>query len=163
MNVDHVFETLNGHGVTYLVIGGVNFLLRHAPVLTFDMAVWIEDTPENLDRCEKALGQLQAEWGTSDEDWGPVANRPRGWLRAQAVFCLNSPYGAIDVFRSVRGLRSWADCRARAAEGQTAAGIPFWGLSDEDMLKCQTALPESEQNRERVRILTESLRRATRG
>ena len=161
MNVDRVFQTLNRHEVAYLVIGGMNFLLRHAPLLTYDIDVWIDDAPENLDRCEKALAELQAEWGPTEQDWGPVAERSPGWLRGQTVFCLNSPFGAIDVFRSVPGVGSWAASRARGVGGQTAAGVAFWGLSDEDMLKCQTALPESERDPERMRILTEALRRAT--
>ena len=33
MNVDHILKTLNAHEVAYLLIGGMNFLLRHAPVL----------------------------------------------------------------------------------------------------------------------------------
>jgi len=147
--------------VAYLVIGGMNFLLRHAPLLTYDIDVWIDDAPENLDRCEKALAELQAEWGPTEQDWGPVAERSPGWLRGQTVFCLNSPFGAIDVFRSVPGVGSWAASRARGVGGQTAAGVAFWGLSDEDMLNCQTALPESERDQERIRILTEALRRAT--
>jgi hypothetical protein len=161
MNVDRVFQTLNRHEVAYLVIGGMNFLLRHAPLLTYDIDVWIEDSPENLRRCEDALAELQAEWGPTQQDWGPVQHRAPGWLGRQGVFCLTSPYGAIDVFRSVGGLESWAACRARSARGETAAGVAFRGLSDEDMLKSQMALPESERDQQRIRILTEALRRAT--
>ena len=101
MNVDHILETLNGHQVAYILIGGMNFLLRHTPVLTYDVDLWIDDTPENLDRCEKALGELQAEWGATDNDWGPVSSKTPGWLGSQAVFCLTSPHGAVDIFRLV--------------------------------------------------------------
>lgn len=157
VNVDHILKTLNSHEVAYLLIGGMNFLLRHAPVLTYDVDVWIEDTPENLQRCEKALGELQAEWGASDHDWAPVADKPAGWLGSQPLFCLTSPYGSIDVFRSVRGLGSWAASRANAQVGETADGVPFVGLSDADMLECQMALPEAERNHERIRALKKAL------
>ena len=43
-NIDHILATLGRHQVDYLLIGGVNFLLRHAPVLTYDVDVWIEGT-----------------------------------------------------------------------------------------------------------------------
>ena len=46
---------------------------------------------------------------------------------------------------------------------RTGGGEGFWGLSDEDMIRCQSALPEPERDEERVRILTEGLRRATDG
>jgi hypothetical protein len=34
MNVDHVLRTFADCGVEYLLIGGMNFLLRREPVLT---------------------------------------------------------------------------------------------------------------------------------
>ena len=157
MNVDQILETMNEHGVRYFLIGGMNFLLRHAPVLTYDVDLWIDDTQENRDRCEKALATLQAEWGASEEDWGPVAERPPGWLARQGVFCLTSPHGAIDIFRSVRGLGPWRETRQTAQPGTTAAGTLYLGLSDEDMLKCQMALPESSRNPDRIRALRDAL------
>lgn len=159
MNVDSILLTFSKHNVASILIGGMNFLLRHAPVLTYDVDLWIEDNPQNLDRCERALADLGAEWGVSEEDWGAVAEKQPGWLRRQSVFCMTSPYGAIDVFRAVRGLESWAACRGRAIEGQTAGGVAYLGLADEDMLACQEALPEGEQNRERIRVLKQSLGR----
>lgn len=54
MNVDHILATFSKHNVASILIGGMNFLLRHAPVLTYDVDLWIEDTPENLDRCARA-------------------------------------------------------------------------------------------------------------
>ncbi len=160
MNVDHILATLGEHEVAFILIGGMNFLLRHAPVLTYDVDLWIEDTPENLDRCERALADLQAEWGASDDDWEPVAEKRSGWLSRQSVFCLTSPYGAIDVFRSVRGLDPWTVCRGRARAEWTASGVGYLGLSDEDMLASQEALAEGERKPDRIRTLRDSLRRA---
>jgi hypothetical protein len=152
-NTDHVLGTLNRHGVDYLLIGGVNFLLRHAPVLTYDLDVWIDDVANNRHRCEAALAELQAEWGVTEDDWGPVKSKQPGWLDCRSVVCLTSPHGAIDVFRSVLGLDSWAVCRSRAEECKTGSNTPFSGLSDTDMLACQLALPEGQRNEERIRYL----------
>jgi len=163
MNVDLILETLNRNQVAYLLIGGMNFLLRHAPVLTYDVDVWIEGTPENLRRCECALGELQAEWGASDDDWGPVADKPAGWLGRQSLFCLTSPHGSIDVFRSVKGLGPWTASHSKAQAGETGGGVQFLGLSDDDMLESQMALPEAERNQDRIRALKKSLPRAEDG
>jgi hypothetical protein len=160
VNVDHILKTLNTHQVAYLLIGGMNFLLRHAPVLTYDVDVWIDDLPENLRRCENALAELQAEWGASDDDWGPVANKTPGWLGRQPLFCLTSPHGPIDVFRAVKGLGPWSESRGRAETGTTGGGVAFVALSDADMLQCQMALPEGEQNGQRVEALRRALERA---
>jgi hypothetical protein len=161
MNIDRILETFHRHRVAYLLIGGMNFLLRHEPVLTYDVDLWIDDTRQNRDRCEKALAELGAQWGTSDQDWGPVAQKTSAWIARHSVFCLNSPMGAIDIFRSVHGLSSWADCFARAERGTTGAGTPFLALSDADMLQCQMALPEQERKQERIRVLKQSLTKPT--
>jgi hypothetical protein len=160
MNVDRILDTMNRDEVAYILIGGMNFLLRHAPVLTYDVDLWIEDTPENLHRCETALAELEAQWGESDADWKPVARRNAGWLNRQMVFCLTSPHGSIDIFRSVRGLESWASCRARAVPGSTSAGVSFPALCDQDMLQCQMALPEGQRHAERIRALQQALEHA---
>ena len=158
-SIDHILTTLNRHRVDYLLIGGVNFLFRHEPVLTYDIDLWIEDTPNNRCHCEEALVELQAEWGMSDEDWGPVAAKQSGWLERRPVLCLISPYGAIDIFRSVTGLTSWMTCRRRAVAGKTVAGTEYFGLSDADMLECQLALPPAQRKEARVRHLEEALRK----
>lgn len=159
MNVDHIFDTMNRHSVEYLLIGGFNFLLRHEPVLTFDVDFWIHDTPENRARCEQALAALEASWGADESSWGPVAALPKGWLERQTVFCLVTPHGAVDIFRTVRGLADWTASRARAVSGSTAAGTAYVGLSDEDMLETQEALDKQDRNLGRIGTLRRKLRK----
>ena len=50
MNVENIFGTFNTCQVDFILIGGMNFLLRHAPILTFDVDLWIDDTAENRSR-----------------------------------------------------------------------------------------------------------------
>lgn len=157
MNVDRILGVLNDHQVRYLLIGGMNFLLRHQPVLTYDIDFWIQDTVDNLGRCELALARLRAEWGASDADWGPVARKTAGWLGRQSVYCLTCPDGAIDVFRSVPGLAAWIDSFRRCYHETTASGVPYYGLSDEDMLACQLALSDNERKPGRVAALIRAI------
>ena len=160
MNVDAILHTLNEQQVDYLLIGGMNFLIRHFPELTFDVDIWVRDAADNLARLNRSLAQLHAEWGRTEAEWKPVSSDWR-WLESQAVFCLTTGEGALDVFREVRGLEGrYLECRARGVSTTTAAGVPFVGLSDEDMLACQEALPPSEQKTRRVQVLREAIRRA---
>jgi hypothetical protein len=101
MNVDHILRTLNEERVDYLLIGGMNFLLRHLPELTFDVDIWVRDEAENLERLNRVLQKLEAAWGPTEKDWRPVANDWR-WLQRQGCFCLTTAHGALDVFRDVR-------------------------------------------------------------
>jgi len=41
MDVDHILQTFATHAVDALLIGGMIFLLRHEPVLTYDVDLWI--------------------------------------------------------------------------------------------------------------------------
>ena len=39
MNIDKILHALSDADVDYILIGGVNFLLRHEPELTFDVDI----------------------------------------------------------------------------------------------------------------------------
>lgn len=157
-NLDYILQTLNQRQVQYLLLGGMHFLLRHAPSLTtFDVDIWIEDSDANRTTCEEALAALDAEWGRTDADWGPVAAMPPGWLQMQGLFSLTSPHGAIDIFRSVYGLGDWNSARQSAVSGHTSGGVPYFGLSDADMLQCQLALDPGSQKPSRIAILRQHL------
>ncbi len=160
MNVDAILRSLAKHRVDYLLIGGMNFLLRHRPELTFDVDIWVRDEVGNLEQLNQALRELGAEWGPRESDWKPVPADWR-WLQGQSLFCLTTREGALDVFRDVRGLEGQYDqCRRRAVAAQTATGVPYAGLSDVDMLSCQEALPPGEQKPHRIEVLREAIRRA---
>jgi len=157
VNVDVILTQFNEHQVDYLLIGGMSFLLRHQPVLTFDVDIWIEPSAENLQRCEKALAALHAEWGREERDWGAVADKAQGWLSGQSVFCLNSPHGAIDIFLSVAGLDAWNSAYQRGVSAVTTTGCTYRSISDRDLLQCQLALLPSEQKKDRIEYLTQKL------
>lgn len=157
MNVDEILKALNDEQVDYLLIGGMNFLLRHAPELTFDVDVWVRDDAVNLKRVNRALQSLGAEWGATDKDWRAIADDWR-WLQRQGCFCMTTRHGALDVFRDVRGLEGrYDECRTSAVPSTTSKGVPFMALSDEHMLACQHALPEHERKAKRVEVLTRAV------
>jgi hypothetical protein len=153
MNADTILESFYRHDVDAILIGGMNFLLRHQPVLTFDIDFWVNDTDENLSRVVTALRALGAEWGKSEATWGPL---PGGhdWLRTQNVFCLTTPHGAVDIFRSVEGLDGqYEACKTRSSVERLESGIHYRSLSDQDMLACQLALPENLRRLDRTNYL----------
>jgi hypothetical protein len=157
MNIDVVLQTMANFGVDYLLIGGVNYLLRHEPELTYDIDFWIADTADNRLRTSSALRELKAEWGPTESNWGPVSENP-AWMEKQGVFCLSSPYGAIDIFRQVKGLEgSYESCKARSILSKTPTGVVYYALSDEDMLACQIALPSPLQKVKRIETLRSAI------
>lgn len=137
----------------------MSYFLRHKPQLTFDIDFWVENSEENLSLVEACLTKLEAEWGKDDKDWKKVSMYPKGWIKGQSMFSFSSPYGAIDIFREVRGLNSWQESFAASVEGKTKAGASYRSISDEDLLKCQLALNEKEQKADRIKDLKEILKK----
>ena len=159
MNVDEILHGLNAEEVDYLLIGGMNFLIQHLPELTFDVDVWVRDDETNLLCLNRALRRLGAEWGRHETEWAPVPDDWH-WLQTQTVFCLTTPHGALDIFREVRGLEGrYRESKAKGVLTKTAAGVSFAGLSDEDMLACQDALPPGERKVRRTEVLRETIAR----
>ncbi len=152
-----MIRALNERAVSYLVLGGMHFLFRHEPVLTYDLDVWIEDTPENRARCVTALEDIDATWGESDSSWGPVTSLSGDWLTRQLVFSFLTKSGPLDIFRRVAGLTSWQDSRRDAVEVHLSECVSYYGLSDRDMLACQEALDDRDQKVDRMRVLRRAI------
>lgn len=149
---------LRRHRVRHLLIGGVNYLLQHKPVLTFDVDFWVRNDSGNLARCEKALAAMGASWGTTDREWALVSKRKPGWLSGRTVFCMTSPLGSLDIFLCVKGLDDWDASAARSVWLRTDTGMRCRGICDRDMLACQLALPAPDRKLDRVRDLRSAIR-----
>lgn len=157
MNVDAILKAFGDSNARYLLIGGMNFFLRHEPVSTFDVDLWVEDTQANKARVSQALVNLKAEWGRTESDWKLVAADP-SWMRGQGCFCLTSPFGAIDVFLELEGLQGrFNECYQRAVHAVTLGGTSYMALADIDMIRCQEALPEGLRRIDRIRVLKSKL------
>jgi len=160
MNVDLILSTFNRHEAEYILIGGMNFFLVHQPVTTFDVDLWIEDSTSNHRAVHAALSELEAEvsFSPKGDDWRRVSQLGAAdWLGRAPLFCLLSPHGAIDIFRTVRGIEeSFESCRVCCPIRQTPAGIRFRSLTDELMIRCELALPEKERKLDRLRLLERS-------
>jgi hypothetical protein len=157
LNVDAILRTFSDENVRYLLIGGMNFFLRHRPETTFDVDLWVADDEENLARVNRALKSLGAEWGPTDAEWKSIPPDP-SWLKRQACFCLTTAAGAVDIFREVHGLeQQFEPCFGRAVAEKTASGVQYRGLADVDMLRCQEALAPELRKESRVKTLRAAL------
>jgi hypothetical protein len=145
-----VFSAMNTNRVSYLLVGGLNYFLRHKPVTTQDIDLFIDDTPQNRQHCEDALIELDAEWGRRDEDWGDVSAKPKGWLSGQSVFCLLTQFGPVDIFLSIPGIPCFSEALQRSELFEIDPSSQVRLISTEDLLACQLAIPEVYRKRERI-------------
>jgi hypothetical protein len=156
MNAERILAAFAGQQVDCLLIGGMNFLLRHQPMLTFDVDFWIRDAAANLERVHAALTDLEAQWGATEDAWAPIPRDP-AWLTRQGIFCFTTSEGAVDIFRNVRGLENYEVCKSRSTLLHTQRGTPYHSLADVDMLACQMALPDGARRLDRVAYLEKLL------
>lgn len=93
-----LLRALLGHGVDFLVVGGVAAQLEGAPILTFDLDVLYRKTPENLDRLLTTLRVLKARYR---DPAGRHIEPDRAKLETLRMHLLLTELGPLDVLGSI--------------------------------------------------------------
>jgi predicted nucleotidyltransferase len=125
-------ETLNRHGVEYVMIGGVAALLHGSSRVTFDLDLLARGSLENLDRLADALKALGA---ASDIDSAHLRGFSTRW---------ETDVGRVDVLLSARGLDgkmsiSYGDVAERRVDiVHDGTTIPVVGFND--LIEMKTAV-----------------------
>jgi hypothetical protein len=105
----HILETLEAHGVDYVVVGGVAAVLQGAPVTTFDIDTLVKVDPENSGRLLKALSDLDARFREHDSLRPTAAD-----LAAGGHMLLLTRSGPLDVLGFIGGGKRYEDVAERA-------------------------------------------------
>ncbi len=50
------------HGVRYLIVGGMAVAFHGSPRYTRDMDLWVDPSPENVERANRALAEFGSPW-----------------------------------------------------------------------------------------------------
>jgi hypothetical protein len=112
-----VFRALNGHGVDYLIIGGVAVQAYGHVRTTQDVDVIVAPDAANLERLAAALEQLHARLKGVDAHLLGIDPTNADNLRDGAYFGLSTRAGGLDVWTDaaeLKGARSWHEMRAQA-------------------------------------------------
>lgn len=104
---ERVLAKLLQHGVRFVVIGGVAAALHGSPMLTADVDISYERTPENLDRLADALAELNARLRGIEEDL-PFEPDARA-LRSGSNFTFTTDLGDLDVIGWPDGISSYEE------------------------------------------------------
>lgn len=111
LDAERIFETLNAHGVEYVVVGGVAVQVHGHVRMTNDVDLIPAPTPANLRRLAAALGELDARvLNPGSEDTGIDA---RTLPRAE-LLQLSTRHGDIDVLNEAPGAGPFEALRERA-------------------------------------------------
>ena len=110
---------LNAHDVRYLIVGGYAVAFHGHPRYTKDLDVWIERTPENVQRLLRGL---------DDFGFGSVGLEESDFLEPEQVIQLGYPPLRIDLLTSLVGVEFEACYGDRAVLEVDSVKLPFIGL-----------------------------------
>jgi hypothetical protein len=114
--------------VSFLVVGGYAVIRYTEPRYTKDLDLWIEPTPENADRCFRAL----AAFGAPLAGLGPLDFTQQGY-----VYQMGVPPMRVDVLMSLGGLAFTGAFDRRIVIEFDGLHIPV--LSKEDLIASKLA------------------------
>lgn len=92
-----ILETLNRHGVAYVVIGGFAATAWGSPLPTVDVDVTPERSAENLERLSTALSALEARVRVEGIPEGLAFSHSARSLGAISVLNLITKFGELDI------------------------------------------------------------------
>jgi hypothetical protein len=129
-------RTLDGHGVRFVLIGGLGGRLHGSPTVTNETDVCYERSPRNLERLAAALHDLHAELLGVD---GEVPFRlDAATLAADDHFTFLTDAGNLDVFGSPAGGEGFPSL-ARSAIEMQLGGLSVLVASIDDLIAMKRA------------------------
>lgn len=110
-----VLDTLNRHGVRYVIIGGVAATLHGSPLRTGDTDVCPDVRSDNLDRLAAALRDLHARIRTEGVEGGLPFACDAAFLSRVVMLNLETDAGDVDVSFTPAGTSGYDDLVAHVA------------------------------------------------
>ena len=131
-----VIRLLGGHGVRWVLVGGLAAITHGAPLVTQDVDVCYARDDENLQRLAAALTEVHAELR------GAEPNLPfridAKTLRAGDAFTLTTDIGWLDVLGTPSGTSGFEDL-ARTADAFDLFGQRVLVASVDDLIRMKRA------------------------
>lgn len=126
-----MLATLLGHGVRFVLIGGLAAVVHGSPLPTEDMDITPESSADNLTKLSAALDELDARVRTVGVEGGLQFSHDAASLGAVGIWNLTTSCGDLDLSFVPTGTAGYDDL-VRDAEDKSAYGlvIPVASLAD---------------------------------
>lgn len=132
---------LSGHGVDYVVIGGVAMQAHGHVRTTIDLDIVAAWTPDNMHRLAGALGELDAKLRGVDADLIGLDLGDADTLYRGGNFLMHTRHGDLDVFaieQTAGAPKRYQDLRSRAVAVEIR-GLRLMIAHPEDLIRMKTA------------------------
>lgn len=127
-NATRLFAALEQHHVRYLVVGGFAATIFGVPRFTYDVDIFVENTPENIDALLTALVELGSDMASIVKGMNPTF---------VTIVEFDDLPVKTDVLVNVPGLvwaEAWTNRVPQSYQGQT-----FYTVSRTDLIKAKRA------------------------
>ena len=131
-----IFQLLDRHGVSYVVIGGVAGRLYGSPILTDDLDICYERSKRNREALAKALRDLQA--APRDMDLELPFQLDAATLGLGDSFTFSTDAGKLDCLATPEGTAGYGDLIKKAVQFDVA-GCRIKAVSLEDLMRMKKA------------------------
>ncbi len=155
-----VLATLDRHGVTYVLVGGLAATLHGSPVTTQDADICPERTPENLERLAAAMRELHARIRTEGVADGLPFACDSKFFEMMSLANLVTDAGDVDITFEPSGTQGYVDLRRNAITIEVD-GVAIPTASLEDVIRSKRAA-DRPKDRAALPVLEEVLRQTRR-
>jgi hypothetical protein len=115
-----ILNTLAGHDVDFIVVGGVAAVLQGAPIATFDLDVVHSREPHNINRLLAALTSLDAIYR---ELAGRNIKPSRSYLSSPGHQLLMTRFGPLDLLGVIGSKRDYLKLLPEAGVVEISPGL----------------------------------------
>lgn len=134
-----ILRTLDGHGVRFVVVGGMAGNFRGTSDITNDLDICYARDMENLERLAAALQQLDARLrGPGVPDDAPFVIDALS-LRHGDTFTFSTSAGAFDILGTPSGTTGFDDLDAGATSIDLGGGLVVRVTSLDDLMRMKRA------------------------
>lgn len=121
LHLQPLLQTLNRHGVDFVLVGGLAGIAHGSSYPTYDLDVAYSRDRANLERLVDALREIGVTLRGALEDL-PFQLDP-ATLANGADFTFDTKFGSFDILGDVAGIKSYEELRHGSSE-EDVAGIP---------------------------------------
>lgn len=155
-----LLATLERHGVSYVLIGGMAAVAHGSPFPTEDVDITPQADAENLARLSDALTELDARVRSDEVPEGLPFSHDATSLAAAGVWNLTTKYGDLDISLIPSGTTGYDDLR-RDASPTELLGVIVSVASLADVIRSKQAANRPKDQRVLPALREILARRAT--
>jgi hypothetical protein len=131
-----LLETLERHGVDFVVVGGIAGMAQGSSYPTYDLDVAYARDPANLRRLADALAAIGVTLRGAPPDLPFQLDAQT--LANGANFTFDTEFGSFDVLGDVAGIKDYEDLR-KASQLKRIAGVEVRVASIDDLISMKRA------------------------